>query len=123
MKSFCIVGLSQFGISLARTLAAEGAQVMVVDRDSEEVSELADLVTDAAIGDPTSPQFLQAAGVTDYDCSVVCLSGGIDESLLATLALAPRSTGAYWRRSGPTASSSPSATPRQSRASPWRGRT
>ena len=87
MKSFCIVGLSQFGISLARTLAAEGAQVMVVDRDSEEVNELADLVTDAAIGDPTSPQFLQAAGVTDYDCSVVCLSGGIDESLLATLAL------------------------------------
>ena len=87
MKSFCIVGLSQFGKTLARTLAREGAQVMIVDERADEVNELADTVTDAVIGDPTSQQFLDASGAADYDCAVVCLSGGIDESLLATLAL------------------------------------
>lgn len=87
MKSFCIIGLSQFGISLAVTLAGEGASVMVIDSRADEVGELADIVTDAAIGDPTSPQFLEASGAKDYDCAVVCLSDSIDESLLATLAL------------------------------------
>ncbi len=60
---------------------------MIVDSRAEEVNELADVVTDAVIGDPTSQQFLEASGAADYDCAVVCTSGGIDESLLVTLAL------------------------------------
>ena len=76
MKSFCIIGLGRFGKTLAKTLAEEGAQVMVIDEDPEAVAEIADLVTSAVIGDPTNEAVLRTSGVKNYDCAVVTLSEG-----------------------------------------------
>ena len=87
MKSFFIIGLDEFGRTMALDLMRQGAQVMVIDSAEEEVSEIADQVINAVVGDPTNPDFLLAAGVKDYECAVVCRSRKIDESLLITLAL------------------------------------
>lgn len=87
MKSFCIIGLGKFGTSLANALVANGKQVMVIDTDSEKVTEIADRVTNAVIGDATNINLLKASGVADYDCAVVCMTENISNIILVTIQL------------------------------------
>ncbi|MBO5275430.1 MAG: TrkA family potassium uptake protein [Clostridia bacterium] len=87
MKSFCIIGLGRFGKTLAKTLAEEGAQVMVIDEDPDSVAAVADIVTSAVIGDPTNEAVLRTSGVKNYDCAIVSISKKIDDSVLVTLML------------------------------------
>jgi trk system potassium uptake protein TrkA len=37
-KSFVVIGLGRFGVSVARNLAATGAEVLAVDRDERLVT-------------------------------------------------------------------------------------
>ncbi len=87
MKSFCVIGLGKFGQSLAETLAAAGCQVMIIDTDSDKITALADVVTNAVIGDPTNENVLRSAGITDYDCAIVCLANNINANILLTIML------------------------------------
>ncbi len=87
MKSFCIIGLNVFGETLARTLAQEGRQVMIIDPDSSKVTPLADLVTNAVIGDPTMEAVLRTAGVQDYECAIVCEAENINDNVLESIML------------------------------------
>lgn len=87
MKSFCIIGLGKFGTALALRLAEEGNQVMVLDTDAEKVNAIADMVTNAVIGDPSNENVLRSAGVTDYECAVVCFSGNVNDNVLITILL------------------------------------
>ena len=87
MKSFCIIGLGKFGVSLAETLAKEGKQVMVVDTDADKINALADVVTQAVIGDPTNESVLRSCGIADYECAIVCMSKNINDNILLTIML------------------------------------
>lgn len=87
MKSFCIIGLGKFGIALANALVDAGKQVMVIDVDTEKVTEIADNVTNAVIGDASNMNLLKASGVADYDCAVVCMTSNISDIILVTIQL------------------------------------
>jgi trk system potassium uptake protein TrkA len=87
MKSFCVIGLGKFGQALAETLARAGAQVMIIDTDGDKVTALADTVTNAVIGDPTNESVLRAAGISDYECAIVCLTTNINANILLTIML------------------------------------
>ena len=87
MKSFCIIGLGKFGMSLAQTLAAEGKQVMVIDIDADKVNSIADFVTSAVIGDPTNETVLRTCGVSAYECAVVCMAKDLNANVLLTIML------------------------------------
>lgn len=87
MKSFCVIGLGKFGQAVAETLASGGKQVMIIDIDSDKVTAMADIVTNAVIGDPTNETVLRAAGVSDYECAIVCLNNNINASILLTIML------------------------------------
>ena len=87
MKSFCIIGLGKFGMTLAETLANEGKQVMIIDVDPDKINLLADKVTHAVIGDPTNETVLRQAGVKDYDCAAVCMTGNVNTNVLLTIML------------------------------------
>ncbi len=87
MKSFCIIGLGKFGMTLAETLAKDGKQVLVIDADESKINYLADIVTNAVIGDPTNENVLKAAGITDYDCAVICFANNVNDNVLLTIML------------------------------------
>nr|MBQ4320020.1 TrkA family potassium uptake protein [Clostridia bacterium] len=86
MKTFCIIGLDTFGQTLALTLTQNSHQVMVIDEDSEAINVLADIVTNAVVGDATSEAVLVAAGVKDYECVIVS-TDSMNDSILLTLSL------------------------------------
>ena len=48
-----IIGLGQFGMSLARTLSEKGTEVIAVDQDKELVDEAAGFLDDALCLDAT----------------------------------------------------------------------
>ena len=87
MRSFCVVGLGCFGMALTNALLEKKAQVLVISEDAEAVNSIADRVTGAVIGDPTSEAVLRSAGVADYDCAVVCIDDNMSDSILATMIL------------------------------------
>lgn len=87
MKSFCIIGLGKFGMTLAETLARDGKQVLVIDSNADRVNAIADVVTHAVIGDATNEAVLSAAGVSDYECAVIGLAGNVNDNILLTIML------------------------------------
>lgn len=87
MKSFVIFGLCPFGKTVALTLEKSGRQVMVIDEDEDAVREMADVVTDAIIGDPLNEAVLRSASVTAYDCAVISFPGKINDTILLTVTL------------------------------------
>ena len=42
-KSFAVIGLGQFGITLAETLAESNSDVLAVDINDEKIQEVADM--------------------------------------------------------------------------------
>lgn len=87
MKSFAIIGLGNFGQTLAVTLADAGAQVLAIGRDPDTVNSLGEIVTNAVLGDPTNEEVLKSSGINDYDCAVVCIADNISDSLIVTIIL------------------------------------
>lgn len=87
MKSFVVFGLDAFGQTLAVSLERNGHQVMVIDQDEEAVRKVADITTDAIIGDPLSESVLRKAGVTGFDTAVISFPGEINNTILLTIML------------------------------------
>lgn len=87
MKSFVVIGLGRFGISLARELCEQGHEVLAVDVREDLVQSVADVVTQAVAADARDPEALRALGVRNYDCAVVAFSADVGDSALITLNL------------------------------------
>ena len=77
-----IIGLGQFGLSLARTLAERGAEVLAVDQDRKRVDEAANFVTEAIAMDATDETELARLNPGQRDVAV-CAIG--DESREASI--------------------------------------
>lgn len=86
-KSYCVIGLGNFGATVARSLAEHRKEVLAIDCDHEKIDRIAKYVTAAVCGDATDEAVLRAAGVEDYDCCIVCFENGIEDSAMTTLAL------------------------------------
>lgn len=87
MKRFVIVGLGNFGSSVAETLHAKGHDVVAVDISERTVDRIAPYVTRAAVGDGRQVETLERLGARDADAGVVSTGADITASILATLAL------------------------------------
>ncbi len=86
-KNFAVVGLGRFGMSVAMTLAQEGAQVLAIDRDEARINMIKDYATNAYQTDSTDKDALKEAGITNCDVVIVGIGEDIDSSILATLNL------------------------------------
>ncbi len=84
MQSILIIGLGRFGRHLCRKFMQLGNEVMIVDSDEARISELADEVTGAQIGDCTDESVLHALGVPNFDLCFVCIGSNFASSLLIT---------------------------------------
>ncbi len=87
MKSFVVIGMGRFGMSLARELCEQGHEVLAIDALEDRVQAVADVVTQAVAADARDPEALRALGVRNYDCAVVAVSADVGDSALITLNL------------------------------------
>ena len=87
MDSFLVIGMGRFGSSLATELSNLGHDVLIVDRNEERVSAVADYVTHAVIGDARDENVIRSLGVSNFDVAVIATAGSIEDSVLVTIML------------------------------------
>jgi trk system potassium uptake protein TrkA len=87
MKRFVIVGLGNFGSSVAEALYSRGHDVIAVDTDERAVDDIAPHCSRAAVGDGRQIETLEEIGAREADAAVVSTGDDITASILATMAL------------------------------------
>ena len=84
-KDFLVIGLGQFGMSVAKTLARQGYGVIAIDKNKEHVQEIAEDVEYAVVGDGTDPQLLETLGLERLDAAVIAVTNDMETSIMATI--------------------------------------
>ena len=87
MKSCVVIGLGRFGSEVARELCRQGCQVLAMDVNQELVSQIANDVTHAGVGDGQDKGVLRALGVREFDCGVIAIGDDLAASVLVTMNL------------------------------------
>ncbi|MDI6840739.1 MAG: TrkA family potassium uptake protein [bacterium] len=87
MKQFAVIGLGHFGMSVAKALIENGAQVIAIDKDEKKVADASEFVTRALELDATDEDALRDAGIQDVDAAIVGIGEDIAASILITLVL------------------------------------
>lgn len=84
---YLVIGLGNFGKTLARELTDRGHDVIGVDNNENRVEEVKDRISVAYILDATERTALQALPIDEIDCAVVAIGQSMDYSLRAVAAL------------------------------------
>ena len=84
-KEFVVFGLGKFGLSVAKTLADNGCQVMAVDSDPDKVEEIAEHVTYAVCTDVTDAEAIHSLGIRGFDGAIVAIGENLEASVLVTI--------------------------------------
>jgi len=86
MDKIVIIGLGQFGRTLAESLTQEGAEVLAIDKNEKIVEEFKDKVASVVALDATDEEALNSQGVKEFDVCIVAI--GERHFLAAVLATA-----------------------------------
>ena len=84
-KSFAVIGLGQFGMTLAVTLAESDCDVLAIDDKEENIEEISEKVTYAVKADVREPGILKALGVQNVDVAIIAVAENLEASIYATM--------------------------------------
>jgi trk system potassium uptake protein TrkA len=85
---FAVIGLGQFGMALAKNLAAQGQSVLAVDNNMEHIEEIKDEVDAAVCADATDEDALYGLRLEQISCVVIAIGAhSMQASILATTLL------------------------------------
>ncbi|HVS16093.1 MAG TPA: TrkA family potassium uptake protein [Thermoanaerobaculia bacterium] len=87
MKRVAVVGLGNFGATVAEQLAEVGYRVSALDVDPARVERLASSIREAVVGDGTDPEVLDRIRASDADAAIVSTGDDVTASVLTALAL------------------------------------
>ena len=87
LKRFIVVGLGNFGSTVAATLQSMGHDVVALDSDEDRVDRMSRVVARAAVGDGTDVHVLRQVGAEDADAGVISTGDNITASAMTALLL------------------------------------
>ncbi|OAG27402.1 potassium channel family protein [Thermodesulfatator autotrophicus] len=85
-RKVIVIGLGKFGSNLAKTLAAEGVEVLGIDKNEKLVEDISPDISEALVADATRKEVLKSIGVEEADQVVVAMSN-LSASVLIVLYL------------------------------------
>ena len=86
-KSFAVIGLGQFGISVVEELVGNGMDVIAIDSEEEAVKKISNLLPTVAVANATDKESLEDLGIKDVDAAIVAFGSHIEASILTTVIL------------------------------------
>ena len=86
-KSFAVIGLGQFGISIVEELVGNGMDVIAIDSDEEAVKKISGILPTVAVANSTDEEALKELGIKDVDSAIVAYGSHIEASILTTVIL------------------------------------
>ena len=84
-KQFAVIGLGQFGQSVAKTLIDNGCEVLCCDKNLTLVNDFAAYATDVMQPDVTNDNAMQSVGFENYDCVVIAISDNLEATIMAAM--------------------------------------
>jgi trk system potassium uptake protein TrkA len=87
MSQFAVIGLGQFALTVAETLAQRGAEVIAIDNDEKKLESIKDIVTSAVCLDSTDEEAVRAANIQNVDAVVVGIGETREISILTAAVL------------------------------------
>lgn len=87
MQRFVVIGLGNFGASVAQALHTARHDVLAVDTNADSVDRIATFVTRAVVTDGRSAKALERVGAKGADAGIVSTGDDITASILSTMAL------------------------------------
>ncbi len=87
MARFAVIGLGRFGLTLAKSLTKNGAEVVAIDVSREIVDEVRESVSLALRLDATDEKALQAQDIDKMDAVIVGIGEGFEAKAVAVATL------------------------------------
>ncbi len=87
MKRYVVIGVGQFGFSVARTLVDLKCEVLAIDYNEARIQEISDQIPHAVVASGIDEKVMRALGVQDYDVAIVTCGESLESSILATAIL------------------------------------
>ena len=84
---YLVIGLGNFGKTLAQTLTDNGHEVIGVDKQTRNIEQIKDRIAFSYIMDTTDPLSLRSLPLADIDCTIVAIGQSMDQSLRTVAAL------------------------------------
>ena len=84
-KTFAILGLGKFGMSVARSLMRDGGEVLVADNSEEVINQISGEVTYAMTCDLTNADAIRDLGISNFDVVVVCMAQSFEASVMCVV--------------------------------------
>lgn len=84
MKSVLIIGMGRLGHHLCMNMAHMGNEIMIVDKNEENMQDLLSYAMMAKVGDCTKEEVLKSLGVGNFDICFVCIGSDFQNSLEIT---------------------------------------
>jgi len=84
---FLVVGLGNFGASVAEGLQRLGHEVVALDRDLDKVEGMAAVLSHAVLGDATDPEVLERVGAAEAKVGIVSTGDDVSASVLIAISL------------------------------------
>lgn len=84
-RSYAVIGLGQFGMTVALTLADADCDVLAIDDREENVQDIAEKVSYAVKADVKEPGILQSVGVQNVDVAVIAVAENMEASIIAAM--------------------------------------
>jgi trk system potassium uptake protein TrkA len=85
--SVLVLGLGRFGTAAALALMERGHEVLAIDHDTTLVNRIAPQVTHAVELDASDMASLKSIGAADFAYAIVAMTGALETSIFATMAL------------------------------------
>ncbi|HKM02853.1 MAG TPA: TrkA family potassium uptake protein [Bacilli bacterium] len=86
-RSFAVIGLGEFGMTLVEELVALNREVIAIDKDEEAVAKAAKLIPTAFIADSTNEKALKELNIDEVTDAIVCYGDNVTASILTTVIL------------------------------------
>jgi len=86
-KQIAVIGLGQFGNSLARALFNMKHDVLAIDADEKRVQNIIADITHAVQADATDESVLTELGIKNFDIAIVAMGESIQDNVLTTVLL------------------------------------
>ena len=84
-KEFVVVGLGRFGSQVARTLSAQGREVLAIDREEKRAHALSATVTYVVQADAAEMETARSLGLANFDTAIVAIGNDLESSVLVTM--------------------------------------
>jgi trk system potassium uptake protein TrkA len=86
-NKFCVVGLGYFGENLVKELVAQGADVIAIDKNTERLDKIKDIVSFAVALNATNEKEMKKLGINNVDAAIVAIGEVFEDSIVSTAIL------------------------------------